>query len=104
LGHLLNEEQLRRIGRVDVLLVPVGGTFTIDAGQAAETVAALRPRIAVPMHYKTDYINFPITGLEDFSRLFERVSTCDTLEVTAARLPAATEIVVVSFAGTGAAS
>ena len=97
LGHPLSAAQLERIGRVDVLLVPVGGTFTIDAREASDLVAAVSPRIAVPMHYKTAYINFPITGLEAFTRLHAPVSPRDTLEVTADSLPAATEIVVVSL-------
>jgi len=55
LGHVLNDDQLAAIGAVDVLLVPVGGKFTIDALKATRVVEQLRPRIMViPMHYKTD--------------------------------------------------
>ncbi len=97
LGHLLNQEQISRIGPVDVLLVPVGGTFTIDAREAVETVAALKPRIAVPMHYKTGYLNLPITGVKEFTRHYDRVVHRDCLEVTRDSLPEKTEIVVLAF-------
>lgn len=53
LGHLLDQKQRSALGSVDVLLVPVGGTYTIDAKQAVEQVGRLRPKVAVPMHYQT---------------------------------------------------
>ena len=53
LGHTLSPEQIAAIGPVDVLLVPVGGFFTIDAAGAREVVEQLAPRVVIPMHYKT---------------------------------------------------
>ncbi|HYM71093.1 MAG TPA: MBL fold metallo-hydrolase [bacterium] len=54
LGHGLSQEAVRAIGRPDVLMIPVGGHYTIDAGQAHDVVAQLRPGIVIPMHYKTE--------------------------------------------------
>jgi L-ascorbate metabolism protein UlaG (beta-lactamase superfamily) len=55
LGHRLTEAQVKRIGPVDVLLVPVGGVYTLNGSEAAEVVAKLKPRrFVVPMHYGTD--------------------------------------------------
>ncbi len=54
LGHALTQAQIDAIGPVDVLLVPVGGFFTIDAAGATEVVEQLGPRVVIPMHYKTD--------------------------------------------------
>jgi len=51
LGHLLSEEQIREIGVTDILMIPVGGTYTIDAKLAAEVVNQLEPKIILPMHY-----------------------------------------------------
>ncbi|MCL4389810.1 MAG: MBL fold metallo-hydrolase [Patescibacteria group bacterium] len=51
LGHKLTDAQLEKIGNVDVLLIPVGGFYTIDAKTAAAVVAQLEPRIVIPMHY-----------------------------------------------------
>ncbi|HEY8108763.1 MAG TPA: MBL fold metallo-hydrolase [Patescibacteria group bacterium] len=52
LGHVLDEDTVERLGDVDVLFVPVGGHFTIDAKAAADVVKLLQPRITVPMHYQ----------------------------------------------------
>ena len=57
LGHRLDEPTVRAIGRVDVLLVPVGGFYTIDAAGATAVVESLKPAIVIPMHYRT-----PATG------------------------------------------
>lgn len=57
LGHTLSQEQIDAIGPVDVLLVPVGGHFTIDAAGATEVVNQLQPRVSIPMHYKTEWVN-----------------------------------------------
>nr|MBO2493927.1 MBL fold metallo-hydrolase [Clostridia bacterium] len=66
LGHVLSKEQVEQIGHVDVLLIPVGGTYTIDAKAAASVVSTLKPSIAIPMHYKTAKIDFSIDGVEKF--------------------------------------
>ncbi|MDN5276079.1 MAG: hypothetical protein PWR01_44 [Clostridiales bacterium] len=69
LGHTLAGEQVEQIGDVDMLLVPVGGTYTIDARAAADVVASLKPSIVIPMHYKTDRIDFPIDGVDKFLKI-----------------------------------
>jgi len=58
LGQLaLTSDQLKAIGRVDVLMIPVGGFFTIDGPQAAAIVGQLHPRVILPMHYATPALN-----------------------------------------------
>jgi L-ascorbate metabolism protein UlaG (beta-lactamase superfamily) len=52
LGEVPNEELKNRLFMPDILFIPVGGFYTIDAGQAAETVSLLQPRIVIPMHYR----------------------------------------------------
>ncbi|HUL39412.1 MAG TPA: MBL fold metallo-hydrolase, partial [Methanomassiliicoccales archaeon] len=52
LGHALSPEQLRSIGSVDVLFVPVGGVFTVDGRQARKVVTDVSPKAAIPMHYR----------------------------------------------------
>ncbi len=54
----LRVEQERAIGALDVLFLPVGGGPTVGGEQAAAIVRALRPRLVVPMHYRTDAVNF----------------------------------------------
>ena len=58
LGHELPQETLSKIQDVDVLLIPVGGHFTIDGETAAKVISSLEPGIVVPMHYATDDLSF----------------------------------------------
>lgn len=63
----LDDEQLEVIGNVDVLFVPVGGTYTIDAKKAVHVIAQIEPKIVVPMHYKIPNITIPkLEGVELF--------------------------------------
>lgn len=71
LGHSLSENQAEAVGKCDVLLVPVGGVFTVDAAGAKAVCDALRLRIAVPMHYRhAPYGLEKVSGAEDFLRLW----------------------------------
>lgn len=71
LGHPLSKEQLATIGRCDAVLVPVGGTYTVDAAGAKAVCDALKPRIVVPMHYRHGpYGLESLSGVEDFLRLW----------------------------------
>ncbi|NRD78957.1 MBL fold metallo-hydrolase [Bacillus sp. BRMEA1] len=53
LGHILSEEQVNEIGKVDILILPVGGRFTINALEATQVMRQLKPTITIPMHYRT---------------------------------------------------
>jgi len=81
LGHVLSEEEVAAIGNVDVLLVPVGGHFTIGPREALEVVKALTPAVTIPMHYKTESLDFPIAPVEDFLSLAGDHDTADTYEI-----------------------
>lgn len=71
LGHIPTAEQLEAIGAADVLMVPVGGFFTIDAAQAKETAELLQARVVLPMHYKTRVnADWPIAPVEAFTGLY----------------------------------
>jgi L-ascorbate metabolism protein UlaG (beta-lactamase superfamily) len=69
----LRPQQRAAIGAVDLLIVPVGGGPTIDAAQAAAITRALDPRWVVPMHYRTDAIDF-LEPADAFLALFEQVT------------------------------
>ncbi len=78
LGYVLSEPEIKSLGKVDVLMIPVGGVFTIDSGEAAELAKAVGSHIILPMHYKTPAIDFEISGVEPFlSRMgdFEKVGS-----------------------------
>lgn len=65
LGHLLSPEQIHAIGPCDVLLIPIGGVFTIDSAEAKTIVDALSPSVVVPMHYRLGKIDFPELSTAD---------------------------------------
>lgn len=72
LGHQLSEEQLSALGRPDVLLIPVGGFYTIDAAGAKRVCDAVRPRCVVPMHYRFGSFGYPQIGtVEEFLSLWK---------------------------------
>lgn len=54
LGHQLDEKAVSKLGVVDILLIPVGGKYTIDSFEASKIISLLEPKIVIPMHYKTD--------------------------------------------------
>jgi len=100
LGHVLSPQQVAAIGRVDVLLAPVGGTFTVDAVGARRVAAQLAARITIPMHYKTDKLGFSIDGVEEFTRGQANVKRTGRaeVEVSADKLPPAPEVWVLEHA------
>jgi L-ascorbate metabolism protein UlaG (beta-lactamase superfamily) len=76
LGHVLTAEQVQAMGHIDVLLVPVGGYYTIDAKTALELCRLLQPVCAVPMHYRTQYDpDMPVGTLRDFLDLVKAEDT-----------------------------
>lgn len=67
LGHVLTPQQVSAIGPVDVLMVPVGGHFTIGPAEADQVIAQLKPRVVIPMHYRTEAnASWPIRTLDHF--------------------------------------
>lgn len=94
LGHQLSGEQLSALGKVDILMLPVGGTFTVDPSQAAQVAEAVRPAVIIPMHFKTASIGFPLATLEEFVEGREGVVRLGKSEVvlTADTLPRGSEI------------
>ncbi|KPK22521.1 MAG: hypothetical protein AMJ70_05815 [Dehalococcoidia bacterium SG8_51_3] len=96
LGHELTSEQANQIGAVDVLLLPVGGFYTIDTTVASRVAEQLKPRVIIPMHFKNSKCDFPIAGVEEFLRGKKDVSQPDASEVEfrAGEMPATTRIMV----------
>jgi len=99
LGHVPTGEQIREIGSVDVLFVPVGGVYTIDAGGATETVEKIKPKIAVPMHYMIEGLTVGIAGVEGFLKGKKNVRRLEKseFEVDRKTLPKSPEIWVLTY-------
>lgn len=86
LGHLLTPQQLAAIGSVDAVMVPSGGTYTVDAAGARAVVEQLRPRVVIPMHYRKGSCGFAVLQtLEDFLPLpmEEQFYDTNTMSLTA---------------------
>lgn len=91
IGHFLTDEQIAFLGNVDVLLIPVGGFFTIDAKQAAAIVKSIAPKMIVPMHFRDGDIGLePVGTVEEFIKLLDEADAAklrlvkgyeDTLEI-----------------------
>ena len=74
IGCALTAEQIDALGRVDVLMIPVGGHYTVDAAQAWEITKALDPAIVIPMHYRGRGFGYAEIGkLEPFLRRAQKV-------------------------------
>lgn len=100
LGHLLTEKDLAEMGPVDILLIPVGGYFTIDPAEAARVAGQIRPKVLIPMHFKTKKCGFPIAAVDDFLKGKPRVKKANVSEIAFDKksLPGEMEIVVLEHA------
>jgi len=96
LGHLLSDKQVAELGKVDILLVPVGGFYTIDAKVAGQVCNQLKPKIIIPMHFRNDRCDYPVAGVDEFLRGRKDVSRLDASEVEfkAEQLSTSTQIMV----------
>lgn len=98
IGHALSPEQIEKIGQVDVLCIPVGGNYTVDAQQAKEIVEQLKPTFVLPMHYKYEgLVKYPIAAVDEFIKLFPSVKRLPKLEVDAESLPKDQQVIVLEL-------
>lgn len=66
----LTEQQLEKIGDVDILMIPVGGTYTISAQEAGKIMSQLEPRITIPMHYGLPNLKIKLDPINNFLKAF----------------------------------
>jgi len=96
LGHRLSKEQIAEIGALDILFIPIGGVFTIDAKMASTVSDDLKPKVVIPMHCKTHKCDWPLNTIEDFlagKKNVKKLNSSET-ELKPGKLPEATEIMV----------
>ena len=103
LGHELSQETLEKISQVDILLIPVGGVYTIDGKTATKVISSLEPGIVVPMHYQTKDLtglSEELSTLEDFLEemgIEESIKKQDKLSIKSkSDVPPETEVVVLT--------
>jgi L-ascorbate metabolism protein UlaG (beta-lactamase superfamily) len=96
LGHSLSKQQLSEIGQVDILMIPVGGFFTIDAKEATSVSHSIGARAIFPLHYKTAKADYPIKPVDEFLKDKNNVRRVNSSEVEFNKdsLPEETEIFV----------
>jgi len=99
LGHVLDNKQLERLEGIDILLVPVGGKYTLDAKRAVEVISQIEPRIVIPMHYKTKDMKIDIDGVDKFIKELGIEATYEEkLKINKKDLPAEDmELVILSL-------
>lgn len=69
IGLILTEEQIKKMGTIDILMIPIGGEYTVSLGDADKIIEQIKPVIAViPMHYKTETTGFLQFTVDDFIR------------------------------------
>lgn len=100
LGHTLTNEQLEKLVGTDVLLIPVGGKFTLDAKKAVEVISQIEPRIVIPMHYQTE--GLAVEGLDSIEKFIKELgiepSHEEKLKIIKKDLPQEDmELVILSF-------
>ena len=96
LGHSLTERQLADIGHVDILMIPVGGFFTIDAEEAAAVARSIGAKAIFPMHYKTAKADYSIKSVDEFlqnKNNIRRIKSSE-IEITRDTLPSEMQIFV----------
>ena len=103
LGHELSKETLEKISRVDILLIPIGGKYTIDAKTAVKVISSLEPGIVIPMHYQTKDLSGLSQELEPVEKFLEEMGVegsakkQDKLRITTRNeVPSETEVVILT--------
>lgn len=99
LGHIPDKEILDKIGEVDILFIPVGGVYTLDADSAWETSNLIKSKIIVPMHYKIQGLSLPISDVDPFlaKNKFKVIHVGNQIDIEKEDLPSEREIWVFSL-------
>jgi len=99
LGHVLEKEQLEQIDDVDILFVPVGGYFTINSIKAEQVISQIKPKIVIPMHYKTEAIKWSIDPLSVFLNDKQDINLIgeNCFDIDSTTLPGKTTIFVLNY-------
>ena len=97
LGHMPDDKQLRAISGADVLLTPIGGTYTIDTPEAEELIRLAQPKHAVAMHFRTPDYDFNTSTCEDFERDMRAVRMPREIEITPENLVSLPEFLLMRY-------
>jgi len=88
IGHTLSDEQLDQLGNVDILFIPVGGTYTLNANGASKVVRQIEPRIVIPMHYRDDKLKIKLDSVNAFRKeMGGQAETVKKLKISKKNIP-----------------
>jgi len=92
----LTDDQVEKISQVDILMIPIGGVFTISAEEAVKIISQLEPKLVIPMHYKIPKLNIKLDGPEKFLKRMgvRSPETSDKLLIKRKDLPDETKIII----------
>lgn len=95
----LTQSQIEALSGCDVLMIPVGGVYTIEAKDAPDIIASLEPKIVVPMHYKIDSLKFDLAPVSEFLKAMgkEMSEKLSKLSVSHDRLPEEVEVALLDI-------
>ncbi len=92
----LTSDQIEKIGDVDILMVPVGGVYTINSKGAAKVISQIEPRLVIPMHYHIPKLKIKLEMLDKFLKEmgWKSAQSQPKLLIKKKDLPEETKIVV----------
>ena len=97
LSHMPDDKQLQAISGADVMLIPIGGTYTIDTPEAEELIRLAQPKHAVAMHFRTPDYDFNTSTCEAFERDMQAVRMPREVEITPENLSSLPEAMILSY-------
>lgn len=93
LGHILGDEIINQLSGTNILMIPVGGIFTIDFSKAFEVIKKVKPSVAIPMHFKKRDTKINVDTIDNFLSLVKDYKKMDhTISINKDNLPKDTEI------------
>src|SRR3972149_9628456 len=102
IGHELSKETLEQLSTIAVLMIPAGGTYTIDAKTASRVISSIEPGYVIPMHYQTDGLTGLSKPLDPLKKFLDEMGNggaknLETLKVSSHNdIPEETEIVILN--------
>ncbi len=99
IGHVIGDEPVEEMGKVDILMLPVGGVTTISATMAAETIRKIDPKVVLPMHYQTPFSNRELEPIENFLKEVGQgpIEPRPKLSINRNNLPISMQVIVLSI-------
>ena len=93
----LTDDQLEKIGTIDILMIPVGGVYTIDSSDAQKIIGQIEPKIVIPMHYELPNLKVKLDSVSKFLKAMGKnsIEPQDKLTVKQSTLPKEREMEII---------